>query len=214
MKRKQHPDRSHQNVKWRWLSCYCLEMELPVVLTSHKVFPKELVCCLWLLTLRQDGRVDHRNHKEGCYQHKLKGIIAAGGLLVTILRRQTQLQQSQIEQAKTMTSIKLITPKYAALLPNQKIQHPSHSLGSQNIVLCTETPAVPGMLQGMATGFRCCPSQGCSSENGVADGCGPLSWNSGNSSEEGPYIGLREAHWKTHRKECKRYTSGRPKKSR
>ena len=26
--------------------CYCLEMELPVVLTSHQAFPKELVCCL------------------------------------------------------------------------------------------------------------------------------------------------------------------------
>ena len=75
-----------------------------------------------------------------------------------------------------MTSIKLITPKYAALLPNQNTQHPFYSLASQNTVLCTETPAVPvEPTASDSQGVQCCPSQGCSSENGVMDACGPLS---------------------------------------
>ena len=75
-----------------------------------------------------------------------------------------------------MTSIKLIAPKYAALLPNQKTQHPFYSLGSQNIVPCTETPAAPwSLLQATAKVFRRRPSRGGSSENGVMDGRGPFS---------------------------------------
>lgn len=74
----------------------CFGTEVPVVLTSIQAF-QGLVGCLSILTPRRDGWVDNGHHHEGrCHQQGLKGVIAVGGLLVTILRKQTQLQQSQI----------------------------------------------------------------------------------------------------------------------
>lgn len=55
-----------------------------------------LVGRLSILTPRREGWVDNGRHEERCHQCGLKGIIAVGGLLVTISRKQTQLQQSQI----------------------------------------------------------------------------------------------------------------------